>query len=84
MFMTQIMEEKRIRRNLYRVLRKTGVQKTDIQPDASFQKDLNFDSIDWEIFTFYLEGVFNISVRDEELIKLNSVDDTVKFLKHTA
>ena len=76
------MEEKKIRRNLYRVLRKTGVQKNDIQLDASFESDLNFDSVDWIIFTFYLEGIFNISVRDEELYKLGSIYDTVRFLKH--
>lgn len=78
------MEEKKIRRNLYRALRKTGVQKNDIQPEASFQNDLNFDSVDWKIFTFYLEGIFNISVRDEELLNLGNLNDTVKFLKHTA
>jgi acyl carrier protein len=80
----KIMEEKKIRRNLYRALRKTGVQKNDIQPEASFQNDLNFDSVDWKIFTFYLEGIFNISVRDEELLNLGNLNDTVKFLKHTA
>lgn len=82
--MMETMEEKKIRRNLYRVLRKTGVQKNDIQLNASFGKDLNFDMVDWQIFTFYLEGIFDISVRDEELFNLVSVDDTVKFLKHTA
>jgi acyl carrier protein len=78
------MEEKKIRRNLYRVLRKTGVQKNDIRPNASYNQDLNFDSIDWKIFTFYLERVFNISVHDEEILRLSSVADTVIFLKHSA
>jgi acyl carrier protein len=82
--MTETMEEKKIRRNLYRVLRKTGVQKNDIQLEASFSKDLNFDSVDWKIFTFYLEGIFDIAIRDEEVLNLGSVNDTVKFLKHTA
>ncbi len=78
------MEENKIRRNLYRVLRKTGVRKKDIQPDASFHSDLNFDSVDWKIFTFYLEGIFDISVHDEELHNLKNVNDTVNFLKHSA
>jgi acyl carrier protein len=82
--MIKTMEENKIRRNLYRVLRKTGVQKNDIQPEASFSKDLNFDSVDWKIFTFYLEGIFDISIRDEEVLNLGSVNDTVTFLKHTA
>ena len=80
----KIMEEKKIRRNLYRVLRKTGVQKNDIQPEASFNSDLNFDSVDWKIFTFYLEGIFDISVRDEELSNFGNENDTVNYLKQTA
>jgi acyl carrier protein len=78
------MEEKKIRRNLYRVLRKTGVQKNDIRPNASYIRDLNFDSVDWKIFTFYLERIFNISVHDEEIIQLSNVNDTVIFLKYSA
>ncbi len=75
------MENKTIRRNLYRVLRKTGVNKENIQPNASFINDLNFDKIDWTIFTFFLEGTFNISVKDEELNNFGNVDDTLHYLK---
>ena len=78
------MEDKRIRRNLYRVLRKTGVQKNDIAPGASYNNDLHFDSVDWKIFTFYLEGIFDISIRDEEMSNLRSVNDTLQYLKNTA
>jgi acyl carrier protein len=78
------MKEKSIRRNLYRVLRKTGVQKKDIQVDASYDDDLNFDPVDWKIFMFYLEGVFDISIRDEELSKFDRVNDTLLYLKNTA
>ncbi len=78
------MEDKTIRRNLYRVLRKTGVQKKDIKPDASYCEDLKFDTVDWKIFTYYLEGIFDISVNDQELGKLGSVNDTLQFLGNTA
>ncbi len=78
---TNILEEKSIRRRLYRVLRKTGVNKEFIKPNASFIEDLNFDKIDWTIFTFYLEGIFNISVKDEELNNFGNVDDTLHYLK---
>ena len=77
------MEEKKVRRNLYRVLRKTGIRKNEILPHASYVYDFKFDSVDWKIFTFFLEGMFNISVHDEELHKLKNVDETVKFLKHS-
>ncbi len=78
---TEILQEKSIRRKLYRVLRKTGVNKDSIQPGASFIDDLHFDKIDWTIFTNYLESIFNISVKDEELSKLGSVNDTLHYLK---
>ena len=79
--METIIAERSIRRNLYRVLRKTGVEKSSITPSASFIDDLNFDNIDWTIFTYFLEGIFNISVKDEELNNFGRVDDTLKYLK---
>lgn len=78
---TEIIEEKSIRRNLYRVLRKTGINKESIQPNASFNEDFKFDKIDWTIFTFYLEGIFNISIKDEEFGKFCNVNDTLHYLK---
>lgn len=78
------MEEKKIRRNLYRVLRKTGVQKQDIQLEASYREDLQFDTVDWTIFTYYLEGVFNIAIKDEDLVKLNNVNNTIHYLENRA
>jgi len=78
---TEILEEKSIRRKLYRVLRKTGIKKENIDPNASFTEDLKFDNVDWTIFTFFLECVFNISVKDEELTSFGKVNDTLRFLK---
>lgn len=78
------MEDRRIRRNLYRVLRKTGVEKKDIDVNASYQDDLQFDEVDWTIFTYFLEGVFNISVKDDELYRLGNVKNTIQFLRNTA
>lgn len=78
------MEDKKIRRNLYRVLRKTGVQKQKITPNSSFIEDLRFDRVDWSIFAYYLEGVFDISINDDELDKLENVNNTIQFLGKTA
>ena len=78
------MEDKKIRRNLYRVLRKTGVQKQDIKLSSSFNNDLRFDPVDWSIFAYYLEGVFKISINDEELDKLENVTNTIQFLEKSA
>ncbi len=78
------MENKTIRRNLYRVLRKTGVRKEDISLDAKFSEDLHFDSTDWTIFTYYLEHIFKVDVADEKLKKVESVNDTIDLLKESA
>lgn len=78
------MKNKSIRRNLYRVLRKTGVQKEDISPGASYQDDLYFDNVDWSIFTYYLENIFKKNFDDEDLNKFNNINDTLNFLKKSA
>jgi len=78
------MEDKKIRRNLYRVLRKTGVQKQNIKLTSSFNDDLQFDLVDWSIFAYYLEGVFHISINDDELDKLENVIKTIQFLERSA
>ena len=78
------MEDRQIRRNLYRVLRKTGIEKKDINVNASFNDDFQFDQVDWTIFTYFLEGVFNISVQDEELYRLGDIKNTIQFLRRTA
>jgi len=78
------MEDKKIRRNLYRVLRKTGVKKNNIKLSSSFNDDLRFDLVDWSIFAYYLEGVFNISINDDELNNLDNVKNTIQFLGKSA
>jgi acyl carrier protein len=75
------MENKTARRNLYRVLRKTGVRKEDISLDANFQEDLHFDTTDWTIFTYYLENTFKLNVEDESIKKLHVVNDTLSLLR---
>jgi acyl carrier protein len=78
------MENKTARRNLYRVLRKTGVRKEDISLDADFQQDLHFDTTDWTIFTYYLENTFKLNVEDESIKKLHVVNDTLSLLRQKA
>lgn len=63
------------------MLRKTGVTKDNICLSASFIEDLHFDKIDWTIFTYYLERVFNINVKDEEISKFDNVNDTLHYLR---
>jgi acyl carrier protein len=78
------MESKKIRRNLYRVLRKTGVRKEDISLEASFEDDLHFDTTDWTIFTFFFENIFKVNVEEESLKNLHYVNDSIGLLRQTA
>ncbi|MGD9558616.1 MAG: acyl carrier protein [Mangrovibacterium sp.] len=78
------MENKTIRRTLYRVLRKTGVPRDDIELEASFREDLNFDQVDWAIFLYYMEDSFNIAIREEDVSRLNQVKDSLELVENIA
>jgi acyl carrier protein len=78
------MESKTIRRNLYRVLRKTGVRKENITLEASFEDDLHFDTTDWTIFMYYFESIFKVDVEEESLRNLHYVNDSIGLLRQTA
>jgi acyl carrier protein len=74
------MENKAIRRTLYKVLRKTGVRRDRISLEASFKDDLNFDQVDWALFVYYLEGTFKIEFEDREIETLQQVNDTIEMV----
>jgi len=78
------MENKTIQRTLYKVLRKTGVRRERISLDASFNEDLNFDQLDWVLFTYYLEGFFKIRFEDQEIRNLSLVNDTLEMVNKKA
>lgn len=73
-------QEKRIRRNLYRALRKTGVKKTLISLDADFDRDLHFNFTDRKIFTYFLERIFNRNLEEDQIQHVGSVRDTLCLL----
>ncbi|MBN1800147.1 MAG: acyl carrier protein [Candidatus Lokiarchaeota archaeon] len=74
------MNTKDIRRNLYRVLRKTGVPRERIEEDATFSNDMLMDEIDMTCFLFYLETSFNLNIDNESLPRINSVRSTIDYL----
>ncbi len=78
------MENKTIRRTLYKVLRKTGVPRKEIELDADFDEDLNFDQVDWALFLYYLEEGFKINVEDEEISRMHQVKDTLILMENMA
>ncbi|PTN04818.1 acyl carrier protein [Mangrovibacterium marinum] len=78
------MENKTARRTLYKVLRKTGVARDAIELDASFQEDLNFDQLDWNVFLFYMEETLNVSIKDDQARNLRQVKDSLELLENIA
>jgi len=74
------MENKSIRRTLYKVLRKTGVRRDRITLEAKFNDDLNFDQLDWMLFVYYLEGFFKIRLEDHEIKNLSQVNDSLEMV----
>ena len=56
----------------------------EIELDAAFNDDLNFDQVDWALFLFYLEDFFKIDVKDEEISRMHVVKDTLSLVEHMA
>ncbi len=75
------MESAKIRRNLYRVFRKTGVPKELIDENATLNEDLFLDDNDMTCFLYYLETNFNVDIKKNEISRLRSVKDTIDFLQ---
>ena len=78
------MENRTLRRTLYRILRKTGVQRNDIELEASFDDDLKFDQVDWALFLYYLEDSFNVAIDDKDVSRLNQVKDSLELIQNIA
>jgi acyl carrier protein len=75
--------EKTIRLGVYRVLRKLGVTRDYIYPEATFKNDLFFDDSDWNCFLFFIEEQFKISINDEEALKMVTIDNSIQLVnKH--
>lgn len=75
------MNSRNIRRDLYKVLRKTGIPRDRIAEDASFRSDMMMDEIDMTCFLFYLENKFKLNIENEALPQFISVKSTINYLK---
>ncbi len=53
----------------------------EIELDATFDEDLNFDQVDWALFLYYLEEGFKINVEDEEISRMHQVKDTLNLME---
>ncbi len=75
--------ERQVRLGLYRALRKVGVSRQSITPEASFSNDFFFDDVDWKCFLCFLEEQFHIEINDDEAQQLVTVENTIDLVsKH--
>lgn len=77
------MNARTIRRDLYKILRKTGVPRDRIVEDASFSYDMMMDEVDMTCFLFYLETKFDLEIDNDSLNNIRSVKSTINFLEQT-
>lgn len=72
--------ERQVRLGMYRVLRKVGVNRNDIMPEASFSNDLFFDDIDWKCFLCFVEEQFHIIINDDEARQMVTVENCIELV----
>ena len=57
-----------------------GVDETEITNEASFQEDLDADSLDLVVLIMELEDQFGIKIPDEDAQKLTTVGQAVDYV----
>jgi acyl carrier protein len=59
------------------IVEQLGVEKEKVTLTAAFIEDLNADSLDLVEFAMGLEEKFGVTIADEELTKIKTVEDAV-------
>jgi len=59
------------------IVEQLGVEKEKVTREAAFIEDLNADSLDLVEFAMGLEEKFGVTIADEELGKIKTVQDAV-------
>ena len=62
------------------IVKKLGVEETQVTPDASFTKDLGADSLDTVEVMLELEKEFNIQIDEADQGKVQNVGDVINYL----
>lgn len=58
-----------------------GVNEDEITPETSFAEDLNADSLDFVELVMAIEAEFDITIEDEVIEHISTVDDVVNQIK---
>jgi acyl carrier protein len=63
------------------VVKKLGVEESQVTPEASFTKDLGADSLDTVELVMEFEKVFDITIEEEDQTKVQTVGQVVQYIK---
>jgi acyl carrier protein len=63
------------------IVKKLGVERTQVTDDASFTKDLGADSLDTVELIMEFEKEFNITIEDSDAEKIQTVGQVVAYLE---
>ena len=63
------------------IVKKLGVEETQVTNEANFTKDLGADSLDTVELIMELEKEFDLQIEDSDAEKLQTVGDVIKFLQ---
>ena len=63
---------------------KLGVDKAEINPEASFTNDLGADSLDTVELIMEFEKEFGISIPDDKAEKIATVGDAIAYIEENA
>ena len=63
---------------------KRGVDKAEINPEASFTNDLGADSLDTVELIMEFEKEFGISIPDDKAEKIATVGDAIAYIEENA
>ncbi|MBI9068829.1 MAG: acyl carrier protein [Salinivirgaceae bacterium] len=58
-----------------------GIPRSEVLLPARLSHDLGFDTFDMNIFLFFLEARFNIEIYDNDIPKLQTIDNTINFIE---
>ncbi len=62
------------------IVKKLGVEDSQVTNDANFTKDLGADSLDTVELIMELEKEFDLQIEDSDAEKMQTVGDVVKYL----
>ena len=63
------------------IVEEVGVDADQVTMEASFKNDLNIDSLDLFEMVMALEEEFDVEIPSEELEKMSTVGDIVKYIE---